>query len=352
MNSWMKGILVGLGLVWLMEVGQASAVCTGHTKCGIFDYDSHTCVLGNEYTTDVCQKVGDACYASPCLGNCDMGDTCRWVGGGGGGGGGGGTTTVCGDSAYPTCNGSCSGGNVCKAIAATGKCQCLEPGSTTCADVVPNPNLLSTVRISPTSARFRWRAIDTVKYPRVERIILIADEDPLQLGQCVFKALGLLGNTRCNVYQDNLPVTATSYTATGLLTAGTEYHVRLLFIAPNPSRILNDCSPSDNQDYLSSCELAPDPATVAVGATRVLTTNLAANTWNVSYSRAPAAYATVTTPDSNLPYRTTVTGVANGVATVTNEVYADATPTVLACSDTAEVTVGCVSSAPTTVLTI
>lgn len=261
------------------------------------------------------------------------------------GGSTGGGTDTCGSGTYPQCNGTCSGGNVCKAIAATGKCNCGPPVS--CDQYVPDPNLLTTTRISPTSARFRWSAINTTTYPYVERIALVVEEvGSANFNTCKVAAKNGTASANCNVYQPNLAVTATSYTATGALTAGTKYNVYLLFVTQDPPGILPACTDTDEADYLSSCELTPDPTTVAVGGTRVLTTNLVANTWNVSYTRAPTSYATVTTPDNALPYRTTVGGSADGVVTVTSDVYADATPTTLACSDTAEVTVGCVTSAP------
>lgn len=280
-------------------------------------------------TATYCEKVGTVCNKIaqytyiPCNG-----------------GGGG---TACG-GVYPQCSGACSGGQVCKAIAATGSCNCGTP--TSCSDYVPQPNLLSTVRISPTSARFRWRAIDILAYPRVDRIALIVSNDnPIP---CLTAAYynNATAPARCVVYQPDLSPTTTSYTATGALTAGTEYTVILLFMTTTPPGSVPNCFFEDREMYLSSCELTPTPTTVAVGGTRVLTTNLVANTWNVSYTRAPTAYATVTTPDNALPYRTTVTGVADGVVTVTGNVYADATPTTLACSDTATVTVGCVTAAP------
>jgi hypothetical protein len=164
----------------------------------------------------------------------------------------------------------------------------------------------------------------------VERIALIVEDNATNYNTCKAAAIAGSASANCNVYQPNLSPTATSYTATGALTAGTDYKVALIFVTSDPPGILPACTDIDETTYLSSCELTPDPTTVAVGGTRVLTTNLVADTWNVSYTRTPTAYATVTTPDNALPYRTTVTGVADGVVTVTGNVYADATPTVLA----------------------
>ena len=247
---------------------------------------------------------------------------------------------ACGDSTFPACNGSCAGSNVCKSIYVSSSCEC--GPATGCADYVPTPNILATARLTPTSARFRWSPIDTQKYPYVERIALIVEETAANLNTCMTAAIRGDASSVCNVYQPNLAVSATSYTATGALVAGTEYEVRVIFITFDPPGLLPVCINSDRIDYLSSCELTPDPTTIEVGETQLLTTNLVANTWYVSYTRAPTAYATVTTPDNALPYRTTVTGVADGTTLVTGNVYTYATPPVLACSDTATVTVGTV----------
>ena len=266
---------------------------------------------------------------------------------------------TCGNTAYPQCNGTCSGGNVCKAIANTGSCNCGQPSS--CSEYVPEPNLLSTVRILPSthpyttvSARFRWTAINTTTYPYVDRIALVvAVKGTTDSNAC--KVAAIRGDAtapagyNCNVYQPNLSRNDTSYTATGALTAGTEYSVLLYFVTQDPPGLLPPCDSEDTIDsYLSSCELTPDPTTVDVGGTRTLTSNLVGDTkWNVSFSRSPTAYATVTALDNASPYRTTVTGVADGVVTVTGDVRLDSNYNIVACSDTAEVTVGCVTSAPT-----
>ncbi len=250
---------------------------------------------------------------------------------------------------YPQCGGSCSGGKVCKAIAATGSCNCGNPA--TCDEYVPAADLNATVRILPekipsspysvVSARFRWTAIDTTTYPNVERIALVvAVKGTTDFNVC--KQAAINGNATapngydCNVYQPNLAVTTSDFTATGALTAGTEYSVFLYFVTPDPPGALEPCDSSDEiETYLSSCELRPDPTTVGIGDPRWLTTTLVGDTkWRVDYTRAPTAYATLTGESvQSAPYRTKVTGVADGVVTVTGKVYPDYAATTLACSD-------------------
>jgi hypothetical protein len=323
-GKWLWVLALGVMLTGY-SFGKVSADSCGMGSTYATMCNLETCRVESQYVLYPCSNLSG--YGT-CMGNA-MSTYCISDGAGGcteqtdiafipcNGGTSGGT---CGGT-YPQCSGSCSGGQVCKAIAATGTCNCGQPVS--CSEYVPNPNLLSTVRISPTSARFRWSAIDTTAFPYVERIALVVEEvGSANFNVCKTAAMNGAASANCNVYQPNLAVTSTSYTATGALTAGTEYQVWLYFVTQDPPGILPPCNSSDTIDsYLSSCELTPDPTTVAVGGTRILTTNLVADTWNVSYSRTPTAYATVTTPDNVLPFRTTVTGVADGVVVLTIKCY-------------------------------
>lgn len=111
--------------------------CSCTDVCDDTDYKVTGCTNSGSL---ICSKPDCAPNEMVVTGSCN-GST----GGGGGGGGGGGVS--CGGSAYPQCSGSCSGGEVCKANASTGSCNCGAPAS--CSEYVSEPNLLSSVRISP-----------------------------------------------------------------------------------------------------------------------------------------------------------------------------------------------------------
>lgn len=156
-----------VGSIWIGGWGQCSL---GGTNCGIG--------VGAQCPSPYTCVNGDCVLGSPAPS----------------GGGGGGTSTACGNAAYPACSGVCSGGDVCKAIAATGSCNCAPPAS--CSDYVPTPNLLPTVRVSPTTARLRWSALDTATYPYVERIALVVEDNAVNFNLC--KQAALLGNASAN----------------------------------------------------------------------------------------------------------------------------------------------------------
>lgn len=331
----MRRIMVGILVLMVMGVlgtGRVGAACTGVTKCGIQDPISHNCPT-DDYTTENCTPVGDACYAFDCGGNtgCDKGDTCDTAGGGG--------TLLCADATQPSCSlGACTGGKVCVSTGAT-ECGCSNGAS--CDDYVKNPKDLVVTRISPTTARIQWSAPTIYQYVDQQRLA-VSDV----MTDAIFCSVTGATRANCVVNELDLAPTVSSYDATGKLTPGTHYYVVLTFVAGAAPGAFSNCTAFDQITYLSSCELTPNPTTVAVGGTRTLTTDLAAQFyWSVAYSRMPTAYATVTTPDATLPFMTTVTGVANGITTVTNRVTNTVTGVEM-CNDIAEVAVGCVTAAP------
>lgn len=335
MNKGIKQILVGVGLlVWIMivGVGRVGAACTGQLTCERWDED-----LG--CTTVDAKSINCVAQGSACVwdGGCDK---CPAYGGDCNGTVEGGGTLLCADATQPQCSlGACTGGKVCVSTGATG-CGCAN--GTSCSDYVGDPQNLRVTRISPTSARVLWTAPTIYQYVNKQRLAMSS-----VMADAI--ACSVTGATRasCVVNELNLASTVSSYDATGKLTEGTYYYVVLTFVAGDAPGAFSACTAYDQITYLSSCELTPNPTTVAVGSNRTLTTNLAQElAWSVGYTRSPTAYATVTTPDTSLPFRTTVHGVADGVTTVTTRVTNTATGTEM-CNDTSTVTVGCVTDAPT-----
>ncbi len=290
-------------------------------------YQSYSC----GYYPGIAPGPGWGCYWQyySCLSSCS-------------GSGGGATGPVCADQSAPACQqGSCTGGKVCVSVGSQGACGCSNGAS--CTDYVGDPQNLRATRLTSTSARIRWTAPSAYQYVSTQRLAIARNrQDALN---CSYNNLADPSGL-CVVDVRDLPKTVGSYDTASVLTPGYQYYVVLTIVAGDAPGGFSQCKTTASIQHLSSCELTPDPTTVAVGADATMTTNLAQNLWSVAYSRSPASKATVTTPDTSRLYQTTVHGVADGQTIVTNSVTYSAGGAEM-CSDTATVNVGCTNSAPT-----
>ncbi|MFH1244098.1 MAG: fibronectin type III domain-containing protein, partial [bacterium] len=141
-----------------------------------------------------------------------------------------------------------------------------------------------------------------------------------------------------------------SYDATGVLTEGTYYVVKVTFHAEGAPSVWAACEKSSREYHLSSCQLTPWPAQVAVGQQVTLTTGLVGNvTCQVQYSRTNGTGQVTIAPetDNTHPYSTNVSGVAVGSATVMGKVIVGGAQ-ICQGNTTVNVISNCTPSAPST----
>lgn len=325
------GWLVVLGGVYLtMGIGNVRAACNGVLTCQVFNEFLGGCTSVGADTIP-CVDNGTACvWESAC-------QTCPAFGGdcSGTSGGGGGTSTACGNAAAPACQGACSGGLVCRNV--SGGCACRTANS--CDDYVNQPGDITITRVSPTSASLSWNPPSNTNNPYIGRQSLIITTSNAALNaDCAGQYA-----SQCAVYESNLASTVSSYDATGVLEAGRYYYVRLTWYSNLAPGWGAACKKNANENYLSSCILTPDPLAIDVGTSGSLETQVSNDVaYVVNYDLSPGNIASRNpNNDALYPYRTTVTGVAEGTTTATGEVRLwQSGAYVSMCSDTATVNVG------------
>jgi hypothetical protein len=225
-----------------------------------------------------------------------------------GGGGGYG----CGGAVWPSCQGWCPEGQICKKGAAA-PCNC--GSSTNCDDVVGPVNNLTATRVSPTSVTISWDPTDKPMYV-TRQALIVADSSEAILNNCAIPS-------QCIVNQPNLHPAIGVYDAVGVLDPGSYYYVKVTFHSEGAPGLLAGCWKDAQIRYLSSCVLTPDPANISVVGppATVMTTGLQTGTlYSVAYSRTNGSGSVTVppTPDLTSPHTTTITGVSNGSATVRN----------------------------------